>query len=76
MQCLLCKSDTIVDDKTTYFVELNNCYVIIENVPCKKCEQCGETVFSASVLEKIDNILDKVETIASKICIMDYSSAA
>lgn len=76
MKCLLCKSDTMNDDKTTYFAQLKNCYIIIENVPCKKCEQCGEVVYSASVLEKIDEILDKVESIASKIFIMDYSSAA
>lgn len=76
MKCLLCKSDTMNDDKTTYFAQLKNCYIIIENVPCKKCEQCGEVVYSASVLEKIDEILDKVENIASKIFIMDYSSAA
>ncbi len=76
MKCLLCKSDTMNDDKTTYFAQLKNCYIIIENVPCKKCEQCGEVVYSASVLEKIDEILDKVESIASKTFIMDYSSAA
>ncbi|MFV0466835.1 MAG: type II toxin-antitoxin system MqsA family antitoxin [Lachnospiraceae bacterium] len=61
---------------TTYFAQLNNCYVIIEHVPCKKCEQCGEEFFTASVMEKIDEILDKVENIASKIFIMDYHIAA
>ncbi len=76
MNCLLCKSDTMVDDKTTYFAELKNCYIIIENVPCRKCEQCGEVVFSTAVLERIDEILDKVESIASKIFIMDFSNAA
>lgn len=46
------------------------------NVPCYKCAQCGEVVYSASVMEKIEEILDKVQNIASKIFIMDYTKAA
>lgn len=76
MRCLLCKSDTMEPGTTTYFTQLKNCYVIIENVPCQKCVQCGEVVYSVSVLEKIDAILEKVENIASKILIMDFQEAA
>ena len=61
---------------TTYFSQLNNCYVIIENVPCLKCMQCGEEFLVSSVSEKIDDILDSIEKIASKIFILDYSTAA
>ncbi len=76
MKCLVCKSDTVVGSTTTYFAHLENCYVIIENVPCLKCSQCGEEVFATSVMEKIEEILKRVQTIASKIFIMDYSQAA
>lgn len=76
MKCLTCKSGTMERSTTTYFAQLNDCYVILENVPCMKCEQCGEEYFSASVLEKIDNILERLEKIASKIFIMDYATAA
>lgn len=76
MRCLSCKMEEMIEDKNAYFVKLNNCYVIIENVPCFKCRQCGEIYYKASVLEKIDEILEKLENIASKIFIMDYSNAA
>lgn len=76
MKCVSCKSGEMMDSVTTYFAQLNNCYVIIEHVPCKRCEQCGDEYFTASVMEKIDDILDKVEKIASKIFIMDYQTAA
>ena len=76
MRCLICKDGTMNESVTTYFAQLHNCYVIIENVPCVQCQQCGETVFSASVLERIDEILESLEKIASKIFIMDYSNAA
>lgn len=64
------------ESKTTYFAQLKNCYVIIENVPCLKCDQCGEVVFRSSVSEKIDDILDDLEKIVSKISIVDYSKVA
>lgn len=76
MKCLVCKADSMVEAKHTYIAQLENCYVIIENVPCYKCMQCGEVVYSASVVEKIDDILDRVKSIASKIFIMDYTKAA
>lgn len=64
------------ESTNSYFAKLANCYVIIENVPCYKCRQCGEIYYKASVLEKIDAILEKVEHIASKIFILDYNQAA
>jgi len=76
MKCLVCKADAMIDARSSYFAQLEKCYVIIENVPCKKCTQCGEVVYSASVMEKIDEILEKVQSIASKIFIMDYNQAA
>lgn len=37
MKCISCKYGEKKEAKTTYFAQLNNCYVIIENVPCMKC---------------------------------------
>ena len=76
MRCMICKADSMNNSSSTYFAQLPNCYVIIENVPCKKCGQCGEAVFSASVMERIDELLEKVQLIASKILIIDYGQAA
>ena len=76
MRCLLCKSDNMIKARHTYIAQLEKCYVIIENVPCYECTQCGEVVYSSSVMEKIDDILDKLKSIASKIFIMDYEKAA
>ena len=76
MKCLLCKADSMEKSTNTYFAQLDNCYVIIENVPCYKCSQCGEVVYSASVMEKIDDILEKIQSITSKIFILDFKTAA
>ena len=71
-----CKAGDMRPQKTTYFTKLNNCYVIIENVPCLKCGQCGEEFLNTVVAEKIDDIIDSIEKIASKIFILDYAKTA
>ena len=76
MNCLVCKSGKMLDGFETYFAKVKTGYVIIENVPCKKCEQCGEILFSALVIEKIEILLENVEKISSKIFIFDYNQAA
>lgn len=76
MRCMSCKMEEMEEAKNTYFAQLPNCYVIIENVPCYKCVQCGEVYYKASVLERIEELLEKLEHIASKIFIVDYSQAA
>ena len=76
MNCLVCKSGTMTDSFETYFAKLKTGYVIIENVPCKKCEQCGEILFSVSVIEKIENLAENLEKISSKIFIFDFNQAA
>lgn len=76
MNCLVCKGGTMSKSFEPYFVKLQGGYVIIENVPCWKCNQCGEILFSASVLEKIEDLIERYKKVASKISIIDYRQAA
>ena len=76
MKCFSCKSDKIVASTETYFAQINNCYIIIENVPCQKCLQCGEVFYSVSVIEKIESTIDSLKNNAEKVCIMDYTQVA
>lgn len=52
MKCMSCKYGEMKETTTTYFTQSNNCYIIIENVPCLKCDQCGEEFFTVLVAEK------------------------
>jgi YgiT-type zinc finger domain-containing protein len=76
MVCLSCKTGEMLEATNTYFVQLDGCYVIIENVPCYKCNQCGEVYYKASVLEKIDALMEQIQNVASKIFIMHYTKVA
>ena len=76
MNCLVCKSGTMQSATDSYFVKMKDHYVIIENVPCKKCDQCGEVVYSALVVEKIEELIDKLGRNIGRISILDYAEAA
>ncbi len=52
MKCFLCKGD-MTASTTTY----NNSYITIKNVPCSKCEQCGEKFIDGVTLLKIESII-------------------
>ena len=60
MKCLVCKNDELQTSFT----------------PCRKCKQCGEEFFTASVMKKIDEILAKLKNVSSKIFIVSYKEAA
>jgi len=51
-------------------------YLVIENIPCYKCEECNEIFYSGDVVLKIEEITKKVRQLAPKITIIDYQKAA
>ena len=75
MTCYMCKGD-LTKTTTTYMTERNGCYVIIKNVPCTKCTQCGEEYLNGVTLQKIENILKMVENALTEIAVIDYNKAA
>ena len=76
MDCLACRSGKMSESFEPYFAKLKSGYLIIENVPCWKCAQCGEVLFSMDVIEKIEKIVASYNKVESKIFIVDYQKAA
>ena len=74
MTCFFCKGE-MESGTTTHFASLDNCYVIIKNVPCKKCAQCGEVVYTAAVTERLDEILHSLSEVLTEIAVVNYSAA-
>ena len=71
--CFYCKG-SLKPCQTTHFSELDNCMVIIKNTPCLKCVQCGEIVYTMTMVEQLEKIIDSVKTIKTEVVIMDYKS--
>lgn len=75
MTCFLCKGD-VEKSTTTYMTEYNGYYIIIKNVPCTKCTQCGEEFLNGVTLQKIEKILEGLKSMLTEFAVVDYNKAA
>ena len=76
MMCMYCKGDGFIESTTTHVVTYKNCLIIIKNVPCLECEQCGETFYSDEVAQILDKIVSAAKPLAQEISVIDYRQAA
>ena len=65
--CFYCKCKTTKPSVTTHVVTFDNCVIIIKNVPCEECEECGEKYFSDEVMSRLEKIVEKAREIASEV---------
>lgn len=75
MTCFYCKG-TMKPSTTTYMEDLGNCIVIIKNVPCNKCTQCGEVSYSGVTIKRIEEIIAQLKNTLTEIAVVNYSTAA
>lgn len=75
MECYLCKGD-MKPSTTAYMTAYGDCFIIIKNVPCLKCEQCGEEFLGGETLIKIESIIEKLKAMLPEIAVVDFESAA
>ena len=74
--CMYCKCKTITSSFTTHVVNYKNCIIIIKNVPCEECEQCGEKYYSNKVAKQLENLVNNAKQLMQEIAIIDYAKAA
>lgn len=75
MTCFFCKGD-MKPDTTTYMEDLGNCIVIIKNVPCNKCTQCGEVSYSGATVKRIEEIVSRLKNSLTEIAVVNFAGAA
>ncbi|MEG2000576.1 MAG: type II toxin-antitoxin system MqsA family antitoxin [Evtepia sp.] len=73
MTCFFCKGD-MLDGTTSHMIELEHCIVVVKNVPCHRCSQCGEIVFNSDVIERLDTLLALFESAMTEVAVVNYSS--
>lgn len=74
MTCFYCKGD-MVEATTTHVAEVGECVIVIRHVPCHKCKQCGEVVYTGSVVERLEQITEQLEKTLTEVAIVNYSVA-
>ena len=49
-------------DTTSDFTDLGRCIIVVRDVPCHKCTQCGEISFNFGVGERVEQIFMEVSS--------------
>ena len=61
---------------TISVTDLGNCLLIVRNVPCYKCEECNEIIYTGDVVKRLEQIIEQAKQFTQEISIVNYSSAA
>ncbi|MBR2280789.1 MAG: type II toxin-antitoxin system MqsA family antitoxin [Ruminococcus sp.] len=72
MKCIECGGNYI-NTTRTHVVDLKKFIIIIRNVPCMECVQCGDSVYSDSVVERLDEIVESLKSFMGEIAVVEYS---
>ena len=72
MKCFMCKGN-LENKNTTFMVELDNCIIIIKNVPSQVCKQCGEVTYSDEVAKQLEKLVNAVRNSITEITVINYS---
>ena len=72
--CFYCKCKTTVSNTTNHVVNYGDCVIVVKNVPCEECEQCGEKYFSDEVMEKLEVIVNAAKKLATEVIVTDYQN--
>ena len=74
--CMFCRCDTVKESTTTHVVNYNGCVIVIKNVPCEECVQCGEKFYTDEVAEQLEKMVDSAKKLMQEISVIDYSKVA
>ena len=75
MKCLKCAANAL-ESTTTDVTDLGNCLIIIRNVPCYKCTECNEIIYSGDVIRKLDEMIAKAKQTLNEISVIDFARNA
>lgn len=65
----------MVESTGNYFGDLGDTFVIVKNVPCIKCKQCGEVMYNGVVSERLEQIIDQLRESLQEVNVVNYTAA-
>jgi YgiT-type zinc finger domain-containing protein len=74
MYCIYCKGENN-DNITTHVVKMKQCVIIIKDVPCSQCNQCGAIFYDNDVALQLEHIVSQMKTAITEVAIVNYTAA-
>jgi YgiT-type zinc finger domain-containing protein len=75
--CAFC-GGSLRQGKTDFIEKNQNNVILIKEVPCEECGQCGEPFFSTGIVKAIESISDSIQCNASSevsLTVINYNKA-
>lgn len=75
MMCQICGA---VAEKgfTTSVTDLGTCLIIVRNVPCYKCTECSEVMYTGDVVQRLEQVIETAKRMTQEVSIIDFGRAA
>ena len=73
MKCFYCEGK-MSESFSNYMTDIDGHFIIIKNVPCHKCSQCGEVSYSGKVVAKIEEIVEKLKEALTEVAIVEFAA--
>ena len=73
MKCISC-GITAFPGTTTDVTDLENSLIIVRNVPCYKCTECNEIIYTGDVIKRLEKIIETAKLAMNDISIIDYNN--
>jgi YgiT-type zinc finger domain-containing protein len=73
---MYCKCNDYAPTLTTHVVNYKGNVIVIKNVPCEECEQCGEKYYSDEVARQLERLVNIAKKLMQDISVIDYSKVA
>lgn len=74
--CMYCKCNDLIESTTIHVVNYKGCVIIVKNVPCEECEQCGAKYYSDETARKLEKLVNTAKQLMQEISIINYTKVA
>jgi len=75
MRCQVCGT-AAEKGFTTSVTDLGKCLIIVRNVPCYKCKECNEIIYTGDVVQRLERIIESARNLMQEVSIIDFSHVA
>ena len=75
MKCQVCGA-AAEKGFTTSVTDLGKSLIIVRNVPCYKCSECNEVIYTGDVVQRLERIIETAQKLMQEVSIIDYTQAA
>ena len=72
-KCFFCRG-IMEDSISNYMVDVDGRFIIVKNVPCHRCRQCGEVSYSGATAARLEAIIDELRAILTEVAVVNYAA--